>query len=116
MIYDAYPKLQSREFKLLRVGSGLSCKQLIVIGSPSGMTVPYLKDILGQAKLYIRPDKDIESAMEDDPEVWLFIKLMCTGIYNYNYIATFIIFDFEKNVIHVLPCTNIVNVLSYQSE
>lgn len=70
-IFDAFPKLPPNgEYKLLRVGSGQSCKQLVVIGPPSGMTVPYLKDILGQAKLYIRPDKDIEDeSLEADPEV-----------------------------------------------
>lgn len=65
MITNAFPKLNS-EFNLLRAGSGQSCKQLLVIGPPSGMTVPYLKDIVGQAKLYIRPNKDIEGVYDPD--------------------------------------------------
>ena len=69
VISDAFPKLPLHgEFKLLRAGSGQSCKQLLVIGPPSGMTVPYLKDIVGQAKLYVRPNTDIEDEYES-PEV-----------------------------------------------
>ena len=62
MLTDAFPKLPlNGEFNLLRPESGQSCKKLLVIGPPSGMNVPYLKDIVGQAKLYIRPNKDIEA-------------------------------------------------------
>ena len=32
------------------------------------MTVPYLKDIVGQAKLYVRPSKDIEVLSEEEPD------------------------------------------------
>ena len=38
---------------------GKGCKQLKVIGPPAGMTtIPYLKDIIGQAKVFIRPKED----------------------------------------------------------
>lgn len=46
-ILDAFPKLSpSGEFKLLRAGTG-GGKELVVIGPPSGMTVPYLSEGCG---------------------------------------------------------------------
>ena len=85
-IVEAFPELPSNgEFKLLRAGTGQSCKQLVVIGYPAGMTVPYLKDIVGQAKLYIRPDHTIEdcvpAAEEDSVQVCM---------YSYSYICSYL--------------------------
>ena len=54
-ILAAYPVLENcGGYTLLRLGSG--SKSLVEIEGPeTGITVPYLKDILNQAKLYITP-------------------------------------------------------------
>ena len=58
-VINAFPKLSDAgSFRLLRVAD--RSKQLVDISKPLKMTVPYLKDIVGQAKLYVRPDEDIE--------------------------------------------------------
>jgi hypothetical protein len=66
LIYITFPVLKNcGGYTLLRLGSG--SKSLVVIEGPEGgVTVPYLKDILNQAKLYIRPlqcdisDEDVQ--------------------------------------------------------
>ena len=55
VIVGAFPVLKDcGGYTLLRLGSG-SRSLMEIEGSESGVTVSYLKDILNQAKLYIRP-------------------------------------------------------------
>ena len=62
-ILNAFPKLQEGGgYELLRVGdTGGQRNQLVLIPPPcEGYTVPYLKEVLRQAKVYIRPiQKDL---------------------------------------------------------
>ena len=54
VIYDAFPQLSTRGYKLLRTAS--KRKNLVVIKTPpDGMTVLYLRDLLQQSKLFLRP-------------------------------------------------------------
>ena len=61
IIYAAYPKLIGLGYNLLTTDRK-SCT-LVVIATPpaEGMTITYLKDIVLQSKLYIRPlNGDVE--------------------------------------------------------
>ena len=54
VIYDAFPQLSTRGYELLRTAS--KRKNLVVIKTPpDGMTVLYLRDLLQQSKLFLRP-------------------------------------------------------------
>lgn len=63
VIQEAYPKLQEsgQSFVLMRPSSS-STRSLMIIKPPlNGYTIPYLRDVINQAKIYIRPmEKDIE--------------------------------------------------------
>ena len=53
VIYEAFPKLAGLDFEFLRTGSH---QKLMVISRPAqGMTITYLRDIVQQSKMYIRP-------------------------------------------------------------
>ena len=60
VLLEKFPVLEScGGYTLLRLAEN-SHSMMEIEGLDSGMTVPYLKDILNQAKLYIRPlQKDI---------------------------------------------------------
>ena len=60
VIYDAFPQLSTRGYELLRTAS--KRKNLVVIKTPpDGMTVLYLRDLLQQSKLFVRPNlEDIQ--------------------------------------------------------
>ena len=64
VVYDAFPQLIGRGgFDILRPGE--QSKTLMVVSPPpDGLTVPYLKDVVNQSKIYIRPSaEDIEVSL-----------------------------------------------------
>ena len=65
-LMDKYPVLEScGGYSLLRLAEN-SHKLLEIDGPDGGMSVPFLKDVLNQAKLYIRPlQNDILLTEED---------------------------------------------------
>ncbi len=78
-LLEIYPVLRDfGGYTLLRLGSG--SKALVEIEGPeSGITVPYLKDILNQAKLYIRPlQSDIS---EEDVDNYITLKVSVFWFY-----------------------------------
>ena len=58
VVYDAFPQLIGRGgFDILRPGE--QSKTLMVVSPPQdGLTVPYLKDVVNQSKIYVRPSAD----------------------------------------------------------
>ena len=77
-LLGSYPVLRDcGGYTLLRLGSG--SKSLVEIEGPqTGITVPYLKDILNQAKLYIRPlQSDI---CEDDVDPYMGFKVSLCSV------------------------------------
>lgn len=58
VVYDAFPQLIGRGgFDILRPGE--QSKTLMVVSPPpDGLTVPYLKDVVNQSKIYVRPSAD----------------------------------------------------------
>jgi len=60
VLKNAFPKLAEVSYELLRPNPH-SKKLLVIAVPPNGFTIPYLKDVVGQAKLYVRPaSKDLE--------------------------------------------------------
>ena len=64
VVYDAFPQLIGRGgFDILRPGEQ-SNTLMVVSPPPDGLTVPYLKDVVNQSKIYIRPSaEDIEVSL-----------------------------------------------------
>ena len=73
VVLEKFPVLEScGGYTLLRLAEN-SHSMVEIEGPDSGMTVPYLKDILNQAKLYIRPlQKDIS---EEDMKPYSFLNV-----------------------------------------
>lgn len=55
VIYEAFPQLMGQGgVDILRPGEQ-SRTLMLITPPPSGMTIPYLKDVLNQSKIYLRP-------------------------------------------------------------
>ena len=64
------------------------------------MTVPYLKDIVGQAKLYVRPDKNIEDMPTEEESVEV---TMCISVAIYAYVKYYIRVYRHKRGLEIQP-------------
>eukprot|EP00731_Ephydatia_muelleri_P036878 Em0344g1a len=73
VVYDSFPQLSGCGYEMLRTGT--TRRKLVVIRTPpEGMTVPYLRDLVQQSKLFLRPTSEdiqglVSSAGDSDDEL-----------------------------------------------
>lgn len=78
VLLEKFPVLESCEgYTLLRLAEN-SDSMVEIEGPDSGMTVSYFKDILNQAKLYIRP---LQRSIEEEMKPYSIPKVRNVGLY-----------------------------------
>ena len=87
-LLEAFSKLRpGGGYELMRTSDGSNRFLDVIPCPPSGYTITYLKNVAGQAKVYIRPlQKDLDlSPIDKVDEVSMKLLLILLTVLNYNY-------------------------------